>query len=461
MPSLRSILAAGSAACLLAMPLGAFAQAPLTSHLFGPPVYQGPARSFDRVDARLSRPAAAGTLSLANALQRALAANPKLAAADRDIGIASGKRLQAAAIPNPEASFELDDAFGSGEFRGLRNAEATLQFSQVVELGGKREARIAAGSAELANARWQREATRLEILSDTAVAFFNVLAGQRKLQIYDTQIASLDRLTPLLQRRVEAGASAPAEVGRAQLAADLVRVERERVRTALAIARRELAILMGAQAVDFNHVAGDLGFSARLPPFASVLRGLESNPQLVRWTAVRAQKDAELLSARLKPIPDLKLEIGFKHIRETNEAGSRTDHALKLGASVAIPVWDQNLGGITEAQASRAKVEAERAVAKAALLLTLAKAYDTLAGAAREIELLRRTALPNARTVVEGIEAGYSQGRFTLLEVLDAQNSATQAALRELEALTSFHTSIATIEGLTGMRFGLTAERAR
>src|SRR5262245_29520789 len=403
----------------------------------------------------------ASALTLTRAVQRALAANPRLVAAEREIGIATGKRLQAGAIPNPELSFELDNAFGTGDFRGLRSAETTLAINQLIEFFGKREARVAAGSAELESARWQYEALRLEILSDTAVAFFNVLSGQRKVQIFDTQIASLNRLTPLLQRRVEAGASSPGEIARAQVAADLVRAERERTRTALAIARRELAILMGSDTVDFAYVAGDLGQVGQAPAFAAVLRALENNPQLVRWTAVRAQRDAELLSARLKPYPDLRIEIGWKHIRESTEEGRRSDNALKLGAAIPIPVWDQNLGGIQEAQAARAKVEAERAASRAALILTLAKAYDTLTGALRELDILKSSALPNAQKAGEAIESGYSQGRFTLLEVLDVQSTIAQAALRESEALTSFHTSAATIEGLTGMHLRVARGRSR
>lgn len=396
-----------------------------------------------------------GALTLSGALQRAAAANPKLAAANLSIGIATGKRIQAGAVPNPEVSFELDNAFGTGDYGGMRSAETTLQLSQLIELGGKRDARIAAGSAELESARWERAAVRLEILSDTAVAFFSVLSGQRKVQIYDAQIAALDRLTPLLQRRVDAGASSSGEIARAQVAADLIRAERERARTALAIARRELAILMGSNTVDFAFVVGDLERTGRPPAFPSVLRGLNNNPQLVRWTAIRAQRDAELLSARLKSIPDLKVGVAWRHFRDTN------DDAVRLGVSIPIPVWDQNLGNITAAQAARAKVEAERAASKAALILTLARAYDTLTGASREIELLRTSAIPNAEKAVDAIESGYSQGRFTLLEVLDAQSSAAQAALRELEALASFHTSVATIEGLTGVRLGLTRERGR
>ena len=381
--------------------------------------------------------------------------NPKLAAAGLNIGIATGKRIQAGAIPNPEVSFELDNAFGTGDYGGLRSAETSLQLSQLIELGGKRDARIAAGSAELESARWERAAIRLEILSDTAVAFFGVLGRQRRVQVYDAQIGALDRLTPLLQRRVDAGASSSGEIARAQVAADLVRAERERARTALAIARRELAILMGSNTVDFAFLVGDLERTGRPPAFPSVLRGLDNNPQLVRWTAIRAQRDAELLSARLKSIPDLKVGVAWRHFRDTN------DDAVRLGVSIPIPVWDQNLGNITAAQAARAKVEAEQAASKAALILTLARAYDTLTGASREIELLRTSAIPNAQRAVDAIESGYSQGRFTLLEVLDAQSTAAQAALRELEALASFHTSVATIEGLTGVRLGLTRERGR
>jgi cobalt-zinc-cadmium efflux system outer membrane protein len=402
-----------------------------------------------------------GGLTLNNSLQRALASNPKLVAADRDIGIAAGRYKQAGAIPNPELLFELDDAFGTGNFRGLDSAQTLIGLGQLIELGGKREARVAVGAAEFQSARWQREAVRLEILSDTAVAFFNILGGQRKIQIFDEQITALDRLTPLLQRRVDSGASSPGEIARARAAADLVRAERERTRTSLAIARRELAVLMGSPAVDFSSAIGDLSQVGRLPPFESLLRQLEKNPQLIRWTAIRAQRDAELLSARLKPIPDVRVEVAWKNIREHTELGNRSDQAFRLGAAIPIPVWDQNLGNIAAAQEERLKVEAERSAGKAALILTLAKAYDTQSGAVREIEIIRASALPNARQAVETFESGYSQGRFTLLEVLDAQNTATQVALREQEALISFHTSVAIIQGLTGISLGLTRVRDR
>lgn len=57
------------------------------------------------------------TLTLESALQRALAASPRLTAAERDIGIATGQRIQAGALLNPELSYEQDNSFGSGRRR--------------------------------------------------------------------------------------------------------------------------------------------------------------------------------------------------------------------------------------------------------------------------------------------------------------------------------------------------------
>ncbi len=212
------------------------------------------------------------SISLAQALQCALAANPRLTAAERDIGIATGLKVQAGALPNPELSFELDNALGSGPYKGLRSAETNLELSQLVELGGKREARLAAGEAGIGTAAWQRRATRLEVLSETAIAFITVVSAQRRIEIFDEQISNLDQLIPLLQKRVQEGASSPAETLRAQVAADLFHVDRERAKTQLATARRDLAILMGDSSPRFGEAVGRLASVGQPPPFSRFFR---------------------------------------------------------------------------------------------------------------------------------------------------------------------------------------------
>lgn len=395
------------------------------------------------------------TITLGAALQRALAASPRLTAAERDIGIARGQRIQAGALLNPELSYEQDNSFGSGNYRGTKSAETTLQISQLFELFGKREARIAAGQAVVEATTIERQAVRLQILSETAIAFLNVLGLQRRIQILDDQVAAIDRLSPLLQRRVDAGASSPAETGRAEVASALVKADRERTKAALASARRELAVLMGDTSPKFGTVSGRLDTTGRPPSFQVVIAAIDANPQLVRWNAVYAQRNAELLLARLRPYPDVRLSAGWRHFNETN------DDAVRLSVTVPIPVFDQNQGNILSAQENLAKTRAEREANRKTLLVVAGRAYDTLQGSLRELTILREIAIPKSRQASEAIFEGYGQGRFTLLEVLDAQASVVQAQLREQEALQNFHVAVATIEGLVGNPFALARESAR
>jgi cobalt-zinc-cadmium efflux system outer membrane protein len=395
------------------------------------------------------------SLTLGAALQRSLNASPRLTAAERDIGIATGQRIQAGALINPELSYELDNALGSGPYRGTKSAESTLQISQMFELWGKRDARIAAGQAGVEGATIERRAVRLQILSETAIAFLNVLGLQQRIQILDEQVASIDRLSPLLQRRVDAGASSPAETGRAEVASAFVKAERERTKGALSSARRELAVLMGDTSPKFGAVSGRLDATGRPPSFQEVVAAIDANPQLVRWNAVYAQRNAELLLARLRPYPDVRLSAGWRHYNETG------DNAVRLSFSVPIPVFDQNQGNILSAQESLAKTRAERQINRQTLIVVAGRAYDTIQASLRELQILRDLAMPKARAASDAISLGYGQGRFTLLEVLDAQTSVAQARLREQEALQNFHVAVATIEGLVGNPFSLARGSAR
>lgn len=387
-----------------------------------------------------------GALTLPRALQEAAKASPRLAVADRNIGMADGRRQQANTLPNPSVGFEVDN-FAPGPTNNVGGAETTLMLSQLIELGGKRDARVSAALGDYDAARWEREAARLELLSETTIAFVEAVSAHRRVGLLERQAAALEKLVPLMQRRVDAGASSPSEVSRTQAAVGTTRLERERARLALAIAKRELTALMGRDVPDFVTVSGDFGRIVRPAPFENLVKAIDDNPQLMRWTAIRAQRDGDLLVARLKPIPDVTASVGWRYYSENSES------AIRLGVSMPIPVLDRNRGAIREAQENAQKVHAERAVNRLKLIAVVAKAHDTASSQLQQLDLLRKTILPAARQTVSVIEAGYGQGRFTVLEILDAYRTLADAELMEHDALASFHTAVATIEGLTAAAF--------
>jgi outer membrane protein, heavy metal efflux system len=192
-----------------------------------------------------------------------------------------------------------------------------------------------------------------------------------------------------------------------------------------------------------------------------VVQAIEANPQLMRWTAVTAQRNADLILARLKRVPDVQVSAGWRHYQETVEfsggqpAQFNNDNAVRLGVSVPLPVFDQNAGNIIAAEDALAKTGAERAVNKLVLISVAGRAYDAVNGSLAELKLLRTSVIHNARSALETIQSGYLQGRFTLLDV---RGAVLQALLREQEALQNFHIAIATIEGLVGSPFSLARE---
>ncbi len=75
-------------------------------------------------------PALAEPITLETAIERAIASQPRLAAAAARVDAAEARARQANVGPNPQVSLEVEDFAGSGPFRGLDSTQTTLALSQ-------------------------------------------------------------------------------------------------------------------------------------------------------------------------------------------------------------------------------------------------------------------------------------------------------------------------------------------
>lgn len=272
----------------------------------------------------------------------------------------------------------------------FHSAETSRQLSLLVELEGNREVRVESGEADIRTALWQRGATRFAVL----------YGAQRRIGIFDDQIASFDPSIPLYQNRVPECESLSAETLPAQVAADVFRVERERAKTGLATACRDLEILTGESSPRFGEAAGRQANVGPPPPFKAVVQAIAAYRQLMRWTAVSAQRNAEFIITRLKVVFDKRVSARWRHFQDTN------NNAVRLGASIPLPVFHQKTGNII-APVALAKTGGERTINK--LVLTGIK--DTATGAFAENKLLLSSVIPNARSVAETAQL-QKPGRF-------------------------------------------------
>jgi cobalt-zinc-cadmium efflux system outer membrane protein len=120
----------------------------------------------------------------------AFARNPDLAAFSWEVRSGDARILQAGLIPNPELGVEFENFLGSEPSRKFETLESTLSISQLVELGGKRAARIRLASSGKEVSNWDYEAKRADVAAEVAKSFVEVLSAQGRLTLAE----ELDRL---------------------------------------------------------------------------------------------------------------------------------------------------------------------------------------------------------------------------------------------------------------------------
>ncbi len=181
-------------------------------------------------------------------------------------------------------------------------------------------------------------------------------------------------------------------------------------------ARRALATLWGeaADAVDLVDTPAPEAVGARGVDPAETL-----DARLAR--AERRTAEAVIDRERAAARPDLTVQAGVRRFQQNGDA------ALVVGVSAPIPVFNRNQGAVAAARADAAAAEARERLALARSIRTLRDAQASLVAANARVEALRGRILPGAETAVDLARRGFEAGKFSLLDVLDAQTALTTA----------------------------------
>jgi cobalt-zinc-cadmium efflux system outer membrane protein len=383
-------------------------------------------------------------LTLGRALAITLEKSPVLSSFSWDIRAAEARIIQAKLVPNPEISVEGEDFTRADVRSATESMQNTLELSQLIELGGKRDSRIREAQFDREAAEWDYQVKRLEALKLTTLAFIDVLTAQRNVQLAEENVELTEGAVPVTHKRVEAGKASDVELLRTNTAAATARIHRTEVRRDLETARVNLVAQWGAKQATFPSVNGNLDQLRPIPSLQSLKAKLQQNPDLTRWTTERQKREATLNLARAEAKPDVTLRAGPRLL-----GASHADLTLVAGFSIPLPLWNRNQGKIAEAEANVAKAADERAAAEAQAYAELNEGYQTLGRAAEEVQILRETVLPGAKSAVDQITDGYAAGRFSQLDVLDAQRTYNESQTQYVKALSDFQKAQAQIDALT------------
>ncbi len=384
-----------------------------------------------------------GSITLGQAFQMALLKNPDLQAFSYEVRAREAKTLQSGMTYNPKLYVQVENVAGTGNFNGVSQSETTVQLSQRLELGNKRNLRKSSANLSKEIAGWDYKVQRLEVLTRVSKSFIHVLKAQQKIALTDEGMQLAKKFLNAVSERMKAGKVPAIETIKAKVALANMGIEEKQARQELENARRNLSVLWGEAEPFYDSVHGDLFSVPEQTPEAP--KSLLSNPRLSKWSTALAQRQAELDVENSKAIPDLTLSGSYRRLEQSD------DNTLVFGMTVPLNWFNRNQGGIAEARHRLSKAEEEKRAEELRIQKALLMAHGKVSLSHAKVISIKTEVLPGAREALEAISEGYRFGKFDLLDVLDSQKTFYQVQSQYLDALANYHTAVADVNRLLGV----------
>jgi cobalt-zinc-cadmium efflux system outer membrane protein len=385
-----------------------------------------------------------GVITLADALSAALSKSPELVAYSLTVRAKDGEVLQASRRPNPELVISNENLIGSGYFGRTQQYQNTLQVSQLVELGGKRERRTEAAERVRDRAAVEYEAKRAEVLGGAAVDFIAVVSGQEEVTVAREATNQAEGLLRAVRERMKAGIGSRLEEGRAVVALRRAKIAEHHAEHQLLSSRRNLAARWGSKFPRFTEARGELFVTGPVPSFEALAGRLAAAPDRRVAESEERLRRASAALARTKQVPDVGVGVGWRQGRDWG------DQTAVAELTVPLQVFNRWEGEIAAAEALSAGAAEETTAVEVRLERVLFALYQELVHARDELAAMREEIRPRSEEVLALARKGYGEGLFTQLELIDAQRTLTEVRREQLRAATTYHQLVAEIEQLLG-----------
>lgn len=403
------------------------------------------------------------TIGLSNALERARANSPQLRSAAIGVDLAGEDRHQARAALLPSLDYFNQYIYtqGNGTSSGIfvANDGVHIYSSQAAvhqELFAPErlaEYRRAVAAQALAAAR--KDVAERGLLSTVVQAYYALAGAQRKLGNIRQALEEARRFVDITSKLEAGGEVARSDVLKSQLVMQQRQRDLQDNQLAVEKARIELAVLLFPDfGVDFN-VVDDLDAVASLPPLGEMEKqARERSPDLrVAQESVR-QEELNIKIARTAYLPTLSLDylfgINANRFAVRDEEGNRQLGSVAQ-ATLNIPVWNW---GVTRSRVRAAEMKLQQAqldfeLAQRQLVSALRTNYLEAQASRSQLDSLRRT-VTDATESLRLTNLRYAAGEISVIEVVDAQSTLTQARAALEEGQLRFRQAFAGLQIMTG-----------
>jgi outer membrane protein TolC len=304
-------------------------------------------------------------------------------------------------------------------------------------------------------ARAKAEIAARGLVVTVVQAYYGLIAAQRKYASTQQSSAEADRFLDISQKLEKGGEVAHADVIKAQIQAQDRRRDLQEFQLAMEKSRLDLAVLLFPNFNQNFNVVDDLDLAPPLQSFDEFTRLAQiKNPDLHASQASLQAAQSELTGARFGYLPALALDYWYG-IDANHFAVNGPNGVSNLGSSASatlnIPIWNWGAthSKIVQADLRRKQAQRELSFAQRKLLANIREAYSEAEAARSELELLKSSAELAAESL-RLTTLRYQAGESTVLEVVDAQNTLTQARNAYSDGVVRYRTALAGLQTLTG-----------
>ena len=258
---------------------------------------------------------------------------------------------------------------------------------------------------------------------DAIQAFFDVLIAQERVKVAEESLRIATNGADAVGRRVTAGKVSPTEETRARVAQSTARIEQRLAQADLTAALKALSVVMGVPQGSISLVDGSPDALPVLPGAETLGDRIQSSPILRRAQMEVQRAEAAFNLERARGVPDVTVGLGAQRAPDIG----RTQPLISV--SIPIPLFDRNQGAQFQALRKREAAQALAQAEEQRLRTEVLQAVDQLEARADEVEALRRDVLPGAQTAYDAARRGFELGKFSFLDVLDAQGNVVASNL--------------------------------
>lgn len=388
---------------------------------------------------------------LGTIIELALARNPVVSSAEGDIEHQRGQRTAAGAYPNPtvmgNAGYgEIRDT-GRADIRDSLNRESIFEYNfivgQPVEWPGMRSARKRVADAGLATANAGMSETRLNLITQVKVAFYDLLLAQQDAALAQQNLEIVEGVGRIVKARVKSGEAPQFELIKAEVEVLKAKQLLVRAENVVRVNRVIVDTLTGGGLGPSYMVQGDfLNMSRELRIDKLMARMAQEHPTIQRLLQSVEQSDWRIEFERQSRVPNVT--VNGSYWREIGR------EAVQGGLSVPVPVWYRRQGEIAASLGTKRREEAELLRARNELARAVHQHYQDARTTAELIDVFDKGLLKQAQEALRLAQFSFQQGASSLLEVFDAQRVQRQIQMDYAQARYELSVALARLERAVG-----------